>query len=168
MLGQTGKAALKPQTDLVLSCHCVTSGRSLSLSEPQPSPVRDGGIVCPSPQPPRAWQIVKHDTHAGCLPFSGLRISLFHASVRYFKSNGIVYYVSLPGLPRQKTQTAGGGGGKGNLNHRNASYSQFWRLAIQAPGAIGLAPGDSPLLRLWTVSSSSVLLPLCTQGGMGA
>ena len=60
----------KPQTDLVLSCHCVTSGRSLSLPEPQSSHLRDGGIVCPSPQPPRAWQIVKHDTRAGCLPFS--------------------------------------------------------------------------------------------------
>lgn len=88
----------KSQTDLVFSRHCVTSGKSLSLSQPQSSHLRNGGSICPSPQPPRAWQIVKYDTHADCLPFSGLRVSLFHASVRCSKSNGIVDYVSLPGL----------------------------------------------------------------------
>lgn len=67
----------KSQTDLVFSRHCVTSGKSLSLSQPQSSHLRNGGSICPSPQPPRAWQIVKYDTHAGCLPFSGLGFLCF-------------------------------------------------------------------------------------------
>ena len=43
----------KSQTDLVFSCHCVTSGKSLSLSEPQSSHLRNAGIICPSPQLPQ-------------------------------------------------------------------------------------------------------------------